>query len=751
MKYFAVLSMLLLVCSGAVFAQNYNMEDDLVTNGGAEDDFNMWFHSGTNSYINTEDSTEGSKCFELSNVDNPYDQAGIRSHRFAVEPDEAFLFTFKYKTLPGFDKFGGPQSLRASVRCFDSDNNYIGAASSVNPLEVTDGEWVTAEYEAVVADPNAAEVDIRITMNTFADADGTVRFDEIHLYTSRMPVYYDTSENLFVNGGFETGDFTNWNPINLTEINSSIFSEGSYSCKFTTADDSGAELGKITHQSYPDVTPGGKYLFKCDFKSDVGTAVSSQFTRIEIRFWDSGSVVSNYVLTPTTTEGEWQTLSQEVVVPESLGVMDVYMVLNADGSCYMDNMRLHPEMPTVYDVSNNLFVNGGFETGDFTNWNPINLVEICGSEVSSGSYSSKFTTTDDGGAGLGKITHQSYPDFSDYDKLLFECDFKSEAGVTVSSANTRFQIRFWDSGSVVGNVQVNPETTNGEWVTLSEEIIVPSPASRVDVFCVMNADGACYMDNMSLYPPLGMGSYGVPHLKNMAGEWLTNDFQPLEPDEPIDDFESYADPNAFSGSWSNTSGSYANRGTGSVSLITDPAEAYSGSQALRWTYDNNGSEERSWVEFNTLFAESVDFGVYDEIHVWLNRHPGNSEEELLYFKFYNETVSQEGIQAVYTLSAEDGSSYSPTGWTEWVIDLNDMNFQSGASEKADLDNVVGMFFGVVGDDTTTGKGSGVIDFDDLSFVDTINCGSNQPVMDLNQDCEVDFEDFVILGETWVGE
>jgi hypothetical protein len=199
--------------------------------------------------------------------------------------------------------------------------------------------------------------------------------------------------------------------------------------------------------------------------------------------------------------------------------------------------------------------------------------------------------------------------------------------------------------------------------------------------------------------------------------------------------------------WGTSSGSYADRGISTITLLTNPADVHSGSKALRWTYDNTTSSyTRVWSEFNMLLASPLDLSKFAQMRIWVNRHPSNSQEELMYLKFYNGAVDSAHIMAsCEVLTQANGSTYSPTGWAEWVINLGSLTFSNGAASVADLTNVQGFFFGAVGDVATSGKGTGTIDFDDISLTGCLT----PPTWDLNGDCVVNFMDCEKFVESWL--
>jgi hypothetical protein len=192
-------------------------------------------------------------------------------------------------------------------------------------------------------------------------------------------------------------------------------------------------------------------------------------------------------------------------------------------------------------------------------------------------------------------------------------------------------------------------------------------------------------------------------------------------------------------------------GTSTISLITDAGSAHSGSKAMSWQYDvtTNGIGEL-WAEIDSWNMTPVNVSLFDELHVWVNRHPGNSTESIFYLKFYQGGTDAENVAADAHIPDTEGSSSSPTGWTEWVINLHKdlIYFHAGYSKLSDLDDVRCILFGV---DSKPGHigGTGTIDIDDMVFVDyTPSCASN-PAGDLNSDCIVNFEDIAVFAVNWM--
>ena len=188
---------------------------------------------------------------------------------------------------------------------------------------------------------------------------------------------------------------------------------------------------------------------------------------------------------------------------------------------------------------------------------------------------------------------------------------------------------------------------------------------------------------------------------------------------------------------------------------------------MRWQYDNSDPGDvydNVFSETNLIFAtfgNGVDLSNYDQLRVKLKRHGGNSEERILYVKFYNYFVSSGFIQAEADLVAGLGGTHGdPNEWVDWTINLNDLAFKGGATSLSDLDDVVGIFFGTVGGlgyaDAVwpfLGEGDGTIDIDEIVLVDLLSCMGNpvigDPSGDFNRDCRVDLLDFALFGSEWM--
>ena len=228
----------------------------------------------------------------------------------------------------------------------------------------------------------------------------------------------------------------------------------------------------------------------------------------------------------------------------------------------------------------------------------------------------------------------------------------------------------------------------------------------------------------------------------LAGNWQVDNSASL-PLQTVDNFESYsAIPNSVWTNWTGQSSSNYN----SMSLLT--SGAHTGSKAMKWTYDldpgNVSGDDRSGCVL-TLSAP-IDLKQFSKFRVWLNRHAGNSWENYLAARFYwAGKVDDSRVMAEALVTSTNGSTKTPTGWNEWVVDLkNDLVFSNGTTSADDLYNVGTIVFYVVHRPGYYG-GPGQIDVDDITVAP--RCSS--PAGDINGDCKVDFADLSLFVQNWL--
>lgn len=578
---------------------------------------------------------------------------------------------------------------------------------------------------------------------------GTIYVDNLKLTIE--VISYNEEVNLFQNGDAESAiDFQNWYhqvaPFAVENYtDSATYGSECFELNNTTDVYTSSEIRSLAIPSGPNEP----YKVKFWYKTLPGfNLIDEAGIRFSLRCWENNTY-ANYIggsdFTLPVTNGQWVQVVEEVITPDdpAIGIMDFTVQMNlfgsADGVLRIDEIELY-DTNCPLTAGQELLDNGGFETGDLTSYHTVANASVVSTDASSGAYALQF--------GAGAVAHvvHSAAAVTGVENIIYSFDAKTPVGAAAPTASF-VQIRFYDSdaGAYVDSVTAAYPLTEGQWTTITGQYPVPPAAELVDVFVRWEGAQAALLDNLSVKTavPNCEQSYELADLQAMASDWLDNSFLPLLSDNALDNFEGYANQAAMENVWSLTSGTYPSSGSQTITLITNPAQAHSGSKALRWAYNNSGTGT-IWSEFNTVLAVPVDLTQYNEMHVWVNRQPGNSLEDIFYIKFYNGSVAQSSVKAESWIDDPEGSTQTPTGWTKWVIDLDNLTLGS----KADLDNVVGYFFGAVGQ-AGIGYGSGTIDFDDIVLVNTIpNCGTT-PTWDLSGDCQVNLDDFVILGQSWM--
>ncbi len=272
--------------------------------------------------------------------------------------------------------------------------------------------------------------------------------------------------------------------------------------------------------------------------------------------------------------------------------------------------------------------------------------------------------------------------------------------------------------------------------------------------------------------------------------WRDNNTIPAVNEVYIEKFESYVlsgEPNMFDtwqvlnwGGYGYPSGSLL--GTSTLSLLTDPNDANSGSKAMRWVYDVNVNPDVNAVQYTEILVElanDINLGVYwdgtgddgdlprspyttiDQIQVMLKRHAGNSpgNETFMYAMFLNDIDGTYGhggggagldkydIAKVVVGGATDDHDPN-TEWDRWTIDIDRVD-SAWPNFHWDLEHVGAIIFGIqTQPEGPYGVGTGTIDVDDIILIDKEGC-SGKLAGDFDEDCEVNFVDVKIFTDYWL--
>jgi hypothetical protein len=241
-------------------------------------------------------------------------------------------------------------------------------------------------------------------------------------------------------------------------------------------------------------------------------------------------------------------------------------------------------------------------------------------------------------------------------------------------------------------------------------------------------------------------------LSLMAGAWL--DTSVTVPATVADfekgTFEEYANQAALDAYWSDFGESAAGGSTAmsTATLLTDPADARSGSQALRWQYNTNDFSGGNGTYTDLVFAldNPIDLTQYDYMSLWLKRAAGNALQSGLYVKFLNGgTGFADAAASSEFITAQQGSTAQPADvWDNWLIDLNNLYYIQ--SEPIPLTDVRGILIGCW--DSDGNQGIGTIDIDDIELINARQC-SGMIDADINGDCVVDMNDYSELAQSWL--
>lgn len=245
----------------------------------------------------------------------------------------------------------------------------------------------------------------------------------------------------------------------------------------------------------------------------------------------------------------------------------------------------------------------------------------------------------------------------------------------------------------------------------------------------------------------------IQDVAKVAADWQIDNFIPGS-ENAVNDFEDYASQAELDSNWS----SYYNQtGNSELNLITDPAKAHSGSQAIQWDYDLttvpvNGGMSEIVYELDS----PVNLSEYNQFSLWMYRQGENSQEYILYVKFLDGAGNtNDNISGEKWITIEEGSTYGdPNEWVEWNIDLHDLHYEqstgvsNGYDELSDITDVRALVFGTYSGSIGGEMGSGTITFDDFKLAVLPVCTA--PLNgDVNTDCKVDITDLNMLANEWI--
>jgi len=193
----------------------------------------------------------------------------------------------------------------------------------------------------------------------------------------------------------------------------------------------------------------------------------------------------------------------------------------------------------------------------------------------------------------------------------------------------------------------------------------------------------------------------------------------------VDDFEKYADTNTLLLSWSNT-------GTGgALSLAT--TGGHDKAKTMKFDYDNSGAPLYSEAQTADVDYDWTIAGVL-AIDIWYKGNAGNAAVPM-----YAALEDSNG-HPVAVITNSDPNIVKSTDWQVWRIKLTDF---SGIN----LANIKKFYIGFGDRNNPVTGGTGTVYFDDIRLYPS-RC-LYKPLVDLNDDCVIDFKDFAIMAGNWM--
>ncbi|MHC4337015.1 MAG: LamG domain-containing protein, partial [Planctomycetota bacterium] len=209
----------------------------------------------------------------------------------------------------------------------------------------------------------------------------------------------------------------------------------------------------------------------------------------------------------------------------------------------------------------------------------------------------------------------------------------------------------------------------------------------------------------------------------------------------IDDFEDDSAQNPPSNDWYKLA-------SATISLRSTPPII--GKNSMRYAYDNWWNLGPGYYsEIESISLEPNDWTALDMkiLSLWFYGQSGNAATETEQMYVYLKDNDSNEFQVKYGDAAwEDMTDIQIEDWQEWFIPLS--HFSTNDVNLANLDNLC-IGFGIRGWGAIAGMG--VVYFDNIRL-HPLRCIPSlraPPEADLNNDCEVDFEDVEIMADEWL--
>lgn len=301
---------------------------NLLTNGGFENGLPPWDSGGTVS--TTSRSHTGSLAVSVGT-----DSFVVQS--IAATPSENYTFTGWYTADSSIEK------LYAGVTFFDANGTEVGDTFILlSP---------TSAYESFQVDV-AAPADATVAAIYLLSIGGSAAADDLAFSAGDNGGGNPGGDDRFPNGDFEDG-FTSWDAVNDSTISASA--------------NTGANAARIGEDSFIvfniSATPGEILDFSGFYKTEgISNRLEAGFT-----FWDAngnGIADQTILLADSSTYQPFQKIAE---VPANAANMSVWVFCGTGGAITVDTLTLTTANSSPPEPDN-LFTNGGFESGTFSGW-----------------------------------------------------------------------------------------------------------------------------------------------------------------------------------------------------------------------------------------------------------------------------------------------------------------------------------------------------------------------------------------------
>ncbi len=217
----------------------------------------------------------------------------------------------------------------------------------------------------------------------------------------------------------------------------------------------------------------------------------------------------------------------------------------------------------------------------------------------------------------------------------------------------------------------------------------------------------------------------------LAENWLVDLSLSGNGDYLLDDFESYdpVDPNIFT-KWTLVDDPDVDAG---ITLLTDAADAHSGSKAMRLTWQEIVDDTYLAVIFdaNDVVTGLPDLSNYDQFSMWIYRH--DYDHQRLTIDPLDE--AGESLESVSITLFPDSTTLPYGKWAQLVINL-------------DYDTPTPVSGFLIRATTDYDTEPGTLDIDDIRLIKLPDCPV-APVGDVNGDCKVDLLDLAVMSSNWL--